>query len=202
MANRWTRVISRAAIPGWILAFWRPIYQAINAASNLDWVRQHMSPVLSAYGYWIALACGLLWLGYLVTRPESASPVAQSPLRVLERYCVSLAGLKDHVDRVLWLAKETEKPADLGHMMEIESALGKIRAELINQSPSLFPTSVALEFQKAPDKDGYTDVRDRLPKAIDELMKVVHRQWGKYAEQKGIAPMRFRESPVVKLNDL
>src|SRR2546425_2790589 len=69
------RLVSKESIPGWVLALGKPIYALINAASNLDWIRQHVDPkpifdFVAAHGYWFALGAGFVWLSVLVLRGD------------------------------------------------------------------------------------------------------------------------------------
>jgi hypothetical protein len=87
--------------------------------------------------------------------------------------------------------------------MDYERALDKIRVELVNLSPDLFPVAVALDFQKKESgKNGDIDPSVRVPQAIQDLMKTVERHWSHFAEQAGITPLQFRENPVVKLDNV
>ena len=119
-------------------------------------------------------------------------------LRVLERYYVSLAGLRDEIDQRVWLAKETGKDTGL---MQIETVVEKIRAELMNMAPDIIPVATALDFQKPPATIDYIDVSERLPNRVDQLLKKIHSHWSHYAEKSGIEPMRFADTPLVKLHD-
>ncbi len=81
----------------------------------------------------------------------------------------------------------------------MEQAVEKVRKELINLSPRVWPMATAIEFQKPPAPTTYVDVKVRLPETIDALMKKVLRQWHAYSEQVGITPLRFGNATIVKL---
>jgi hypothetical protein len=48
----------------------------------------------------------------------------------------------------------------------------------MNLSPMVFPVATALEFQE-PSSSTAELIEERLPKAIDDLMKKVHSQWSR-----------------------
>ena len=129
-------------------------------------------------------------------------PSAASRLRLLERFYITLASLKLHASQL----KAVQGVGGNYHTMgfiDLGIAVEHLRNELIDLSPSVFPNSVALEFKQQgmphPDRpiDGLSD--NWVPKKIDELMDKVHHQWSRYAEECGIAPLKFREKPLVKL---
>lgn len=120
-----------------------------------------------------------------------------SPLRVLERYYVALASFRDHVKRMLWLDKENQRHGT--DLYALEVSFQRMQRELIDLAPSILATSAAFEFQTSSAVSSYGEIQERLPRAVDELMSKVHTQWSRQAEKVGIAPLRFKEVPIVKL---
>jgi len=82
------RLFSWWSVPGWLAPFSRQIYQLINAASNADWVRQHVGlgavwAFLSAHSSGVGFVCGISWLSYLVVRPEQVAGARRKRLRAM-----------------------------------------------------------------------------------------------------------------------
>lgn len=117
-------------------------------------------------------------------------------LHAFERYHMALVSLKDHVERMVWLDKETGKHSSY---FDVEHAAETIRAEIINLASEVIPVATAFDFQKSSLTA--VDSKERVQQSLDTLLKKVHHHWSIQAEKVGIAPLRFKTSPIVKLID-
>jgi hypothetical protein len=81
-------LFSRQAIPGWVLAFFKPANDLISGISNADWVRNNIPtpvwPFIVAHGDWVAFALGMMWLTLLVVRPWHQTEAANTSESVSE----------------------------------------------------------------------------------------------------------------------
>jgi hypothetical protein len=200
-------------VPGFYSAYaaWLSLRgSAASAAAGVWWPPVSDTGVLIAFGAFSALVVlgGILRL--LSAKRSGTTPQrALTPLRVLERHYLALATLRDHVGR-LRRQKEAGGTLSASACITIGLAVDKIRAELINMSPQLFTTSDALDFrEKEPPIPPGTLVSEepyladtRVPRELDHLMKTLLRLWQGYGEAAGIAPLRFDDSPIVKLHDV
>ncbi|MGH9237985.1 MAG: hypothetical protein ACRD3G_08080 [Vicinamibacterales bacterium] len=148
------------------------------------------------------------WYAFTRTTPM-AKAEGLSRLRVLERHYLSLALLKEDGERLKRL--ERAGGSDSGSaFVTMGIALDQMRSELINLAPQLFTTSDALDIREKepPTPPGVLvseepDLADdRVPREIDHLMKTVLRLWRRYGEVAGVTPLRFKEKPIVKMNDV
>jgi hypothetical protein len=212
MAKRGKVLISRESIPAWLLVSWAILVFILEWIGNYDTVMGHIGQMKLMFNFLatpiggaVLMVIGFLWLGWLVLRhppvpatgPHTVAVFTQ--LRVLERFYISLAGMKDHA-RMLKDMAELGRPQFTG-FIDLGIALEKVRNELIDLAPTVFPSSTALDFKdKAPLPEGSLGISDdRVPIQIEELMQKVRSHWSRYAEEAGIAPMKFGEKPVVKI---
>lgn len=124
-----------------------------------------------------------------------ARPI-ESPVRILERFYLALAHLRADIQRIKTLQELGGTPSATAYTT-LGLAVGKIRKELVDLSPSIFTTSEALDFSQSVEHAGLSD--EWVPKDVDLLMKSVLTHWGRRAEAAGITPLKFKDSPVVKL---
>jgi hypothetical protein len=110
-------------------------------------------------------------------RPTEERP-SDEPMGILASYYMQLTLLKEQVDQMIRIERlSDDEPVNLNyHPLEVR--LDKLRRELMNLSPSVFPTATAFDFRPASIQS--SDVKQRLPAAINYLMQHVLRHWHKY----------------------
>jgi hypothetical protein len=163
---------------------------------------------------WGLNALGLDWIPDQRTNPpdvlqvivgryaEKTKTDAPRPIRVLERHYLALASLKEHVGRMKRL-EAAGGEVSAGAYIDTGLALEKMRKELVNLSPEILTTSEAFDFrEKPPEENGLAGLSEqRVPREIDHLMTTILRHWGRRGEAVGITPLKFKETPIVKLTD-
>ncbi|MDO8680626.1 MAG: hypothetical protein Q7R30_19080 [Acidobacteriota bacterium] len=138
---------------------------------------------VSTFGLTYGGLGSLVRRGYLGGKKNQAGAAgaadATAALRALEWYYLRLALERDEVHLLVSLTDLQADPnfPEPKHFYNIEYRVERIRTELINLSPSLFPVSVTLEFQKPSITK--IELKERVPSLVDGLMKAVLSEWQK-----------------------
>lgn len=156
-------------------------------------------PVPLALKLGVIIGGGLLALLVTFLLWNRGSPVGAqqpTPVRTLERYYLALSSLREHADRLTKLRELGGSPSSVA-FVQLGLAVKKIRKELVDMSPHVFTTSEALDFSEIPPEQGLSE--ERVPNEIEHLRRKVLDHWGKRSEALGITPLKFGETPIVKL---
>lgn len=136
----------------------------------------------------------------LTSRPRSVSATL-TPIRILERFYLALASLRDHVEHLQTLEK-LGGTSSASAFIDVGLVLRKIRTQLVNMSPEIFTTSEAMDFRETGFTDPHALSEVTVPYEIEHLMKTIHSHWSRHGERVAITPLRFKGSPiVVKVQD-
>lgn len=187
--------ISRAAAYFEIASFFPGMYSAYVLWTERSAVSS--TSFTFAMGAFVALLSVGALLGWLSLREARASKrdKAPDPSEVLAHYYMLLTLLRETIQQKIELEEISGKPFTVGYHQD-EVRLEKYQRELMNLSPAVFPTATAMDFQRSPRPEGSVDAKDRLPAAIDGLMKQVLRHWHRYYDERKAGANHAKKSEV------
>jgi hypothetical protein len=87
--DKFKRLFSLQALPGWLVGLWRPLEWLIGKLSDFDTLRSHgglmkvgllaaLSFLASPWGYLVSIVAGFGWLTFLILRPQGNPPDRQT----------------------------------------------------------------------------------------------------------------------------